>query len=73
MRRRIILVSMLALSLGGLAALPLLNQGGQVRAQQTLVPLSRCIDADLIRVGISDDSMMNYEYPVTEISATGPF
>lgn len=31
------------------------------------------IDADLIRVGISDDAMTEQEYPRTVISATGPF
>lgn len=31
------------------------------------------IDADLIRVGISDDAMTSLEYPVTQVSATGPY
>jgi SpoIID/LytB domain protein len=36
-------------------------------------PESNYIDADLIRVGISDDAMTAQEYPLTQISATGPF
>ncbi len=31
------------------------------------------INADLIRVGISNDAMTSLEYPVTQLSATGPF
>jgi SpoIID/LytB domain protein len=36
-------------------------------------PESNYIDADLIRVGISNDDMTAQEYPVTQLSATGPF
>lgn len=36
-------------------------------------PQTNYIDADLIRVGISDDSMVSLEYPKTQVSATGPF
>lgn len=36
-------------------------------------PEKSYIDADLIRVGISDDSMVSLEYPTTQISANGPF
>jgi SpoIID/LytB domain protein len=34
---------------------------------------SNYIDADLIRVGISDDAMTALEYPATQISATGTY
>jgi SpoIID/LytB domain protein len=34
---------------------------------------ARFVDADLIRVGISDDAMNAWEYPSTQVSATGPF
>lgn len=34
---------------------------------------SQPIDVDLIRVGISDSSMMNYEYPETKITGLGAF
>ncbi len=34
---------------------------------------SSYVDADLIRVGISDDNMTAWEYPLTQISGTGPF
>lgn len=36
-------------------------------------PQTNYIDADLIRVGISDDSMVSLEYPKAQVSATGPF
>jgi SpoIID/LytB domain protein len=34
---------------------------------------ANAMDADLIRVGISDDSMSTWEYPTARISANGPF
>ena len=34
---------------------------------------TRVVNADLIRVGISDNSMVNQEYTQTQISANGPF
>ncbi len=36
-------------------------------------PARNYVDADLIRVGISDDSMTALEYPRTQVSATGAF
>lgn len=46
----------------------------KAKTAQTEAPiLARAIDAGLIRVGISDNGMMNYEYPSTQLSATGPF
>ena len=35
-------------------------------------PEGRFVDADLIRVGISDDAMTSLEYPMAQLSATGP-
>jgi SpoIID/LytB domain protein len=43
------------------------------RSQADWTPKTAYIDADLIRVGISDDSMTTLEYPSAQISATGPF
>ncbi|WP_373532613.1 SpoIID/LytB domain-containing protein [Vampirovibrio sp.] len=43
------------------------------QSQADWTPKTAYIDADLIRVGISDDSMTTLEYPRTQISATGPF
>jgi stage II sporulation protein D len=43
------------------------------KPQAELTKFSRYIDADLIRVGISDNGMTTWEYPETQISATGPF
>ncbi len=43
------------------------------RSQADWSPQTNYIDADLIRVGISDDSMTTLEYPRTQVSATGPF
>lgn len=59
------------------AVLSLLTAGmlGQFagRASAVWTPEKSYIDADLIRVGISDDAMVSLEYPLTRISATGPF
>ena len=43
------------------------------RSMADWTPQTNYIDADLIRVGISDDGMTMLEYPKTQISATGPF
>lgn len=42
-------------------------------AQANLEPESGYVEADRIRVGISDDAMTSLEYPLTQVSATGPF
>ncbi|MBY0402400.1 MAG: hypothetical protein K2X66_00740, partial [Cyanobacteria bacterium] len=36
-------------------------------------PSNRVINADLLRVGISDNSMELYEYPLTKITSIGGF
>lgn len=59
----------LSLTLLGLAVTGLVA----TRSMADWSPQKNYIDADLIRVGISDDSMTMLEYPMTKISATGPF
>lgn len=54
-----------------LATLPIAASNGAVSPDN--VPAVGYRDANLIRVGISDDDMTAQEYPLTRISANGPF
>ena len=75
MKQQMLWLGLLALGSGALLSMapwdaPGMNRAG---AQPDPLHLNRFIDADRIRVGISDDSMQHYEYPGARISATGPF
>lgn len=49
------------------------QQPPKVTLQSNQKIINRVANADLIRVGISDDSMREQEYPSTRITATGPY
>ena len=76
------LLGVLAISLAGMSFAPLqpemalesfgpsLAQAQEVRRKK---PVRGLLDANQIRVGISDDDLKEQEYPTSTVSASGPF